>query len=571
MKRYVWLLLILLLIPLYRVEATTVSSINMDIYLDNDGNANVTETWVASVDQGTEGYHPYFNLGEAKLSNLSVSMDDHKFETVDWNINRSFSEKSYKAGIYYAGDGEYDLCFGISEYGTHTYVMNYKMEGFVVKLADADMVYWNLFPQNFSAAPGNVSIKIHSDFKYEDTLDVWGYGKYGAPCYVKDGVIEMTSDNETVSGSEYMTILVKFPKDTFNSYHKLDNEFDYYLKLANEGAVNYHQKSTADKIKDFVFGFFSVIAMIFPYIIVFLVSIFAVSKSKTNNYDFGETGNKIRKDVPNFREIPCNKDIFRAYWVSDAYKLNKKKEDFLGTVILKWLRKGNVRVEKVESKGFLGKKNVDDNIIFENEPEDANQYERNLYRWMLEASKDGKLEKNEFKTWCSNHYSKILKWFDDVLLHQTKMLVNDGKAESVIAGKVFKTTKYKIDGSMMQEAEQMAGLKNFLKEFSLIKEREPIEVNLWDEYLMYAQIFGIADEVASQFKKLYPEIIESMEQYGFGYNDIVFIHHISSDGIRSASSARAAAQSYSSGGGGFSSGGGGGGSFGGGGGGGGFR
>ena len=151
------------------------------------------------------------------------------------------------------------------------------------------------------------------------------------------------------------------------------------------------------------------------------------------------------------------------------------------------------------------------------------------------------------------------------------MLINDGKAESVITGKVFKITKYKIDGSMMQEAEQMAGLKNFLKEFSLIKEREPIEVNLWDEYLMFAQIFGIADQVASQFKRLYPEVLDSMNEYGFDYDDIIFVHMVSSDGIRSASSARRAAESYSSGGGGFSSGGGGGGSFGGGGGGGGFR
>ena len=570
MKKYIWLFIVLFLIPLYGVNANTVSSINMDIYLDKDGNANVTETWVASVTAGTEGYHPYYNLGEAKITNFNVSMDGQEFETVDWDVDRSFSDKAYKAGIYYAGDGEYDLCYGISEYGAHTYVLKYKIEGFVVKLADADMVYWNLFPKDFSAAPNDVSIKIHSDFKYEDTLDVWGYGKYGAPCYVKDGVIEMTSDNDTVNRDEYMTILVKFPKDTFNSYHKLDNEFDYYLNLANEGAINYHEKGLGEKIIDGIIAFFSVIIMVLPYVIIFIVSMFAVKK-KSINYDFGETGNKIKKDIPNFREIPCNKDLYRAYWVSDTYNLNKKKEDFLGSIILKWIRNGNVIIEKVESKKFLGKTSVDDNIIFEHEPEEANQYERDLYRWMLEASKDGKLEKNEFKTWCSKHYSKILKWFDDVLKYQVKMLVNEGKAEETTIGKVFKYKGYKIDSSIMLEAEQMAGLKKFLKEFSLIKEREPIEVNLWDEYLMYAQIFGIADEVAKQFKKLYPEIVENMDRYGLGYNDIIFIHSISSDGIRSASSARAAAQSYSSGGGGFSSGGGGGGSFGGGGGGGGFR
>ena len=91
---------------------------------------------------------------------------------------------------------------------------------------------------------------------------------------------------------------------------------------------------------------------------------------------------------------------------------------------------------------------------------------------------------------------------------------------------------------------------------------------------MFAQIFGMADEVADQFKKLYPEVIEAMNTANFDYGDLVFIRTLSRTGIQTAaakSAAVARASSYSSGGGGFSSGGGGGGSFGGGGGGGGFR
>ena len=83
---------------------------------------------------------------------------------------------------------------------------------------------------------------------------------------------------------------------------------------------------------------------------------------------------------------------------------------------------------------------------------------------------------------------------------------------------------------------------------------------------MYAQIFGIAERVAKEFKRLYPDIIT--DDY---YNDVIFIHTISAKGVSAASTAKSRAESYSSGGGGFSSGGGGGGSFGGGGGGGGFR
>ncbi|MBO5095332.1 MAG: DUF2207 domain-containing protein [Bacilli bacterium] len=102
---------------------------------------------------------------------------------------------------------------------------------------------------------------------------------------------------------------------------------------------------------------------------------------------------------------------------------------------------------------------------------------------------------------------------------------------------------------------------------SNIKDREAIEVNLWDEYLMYAYIFGNAKKVMQQFKNLYPEIQTEMENYNLDYDTLYFLNHISYSSASAATSARSAAQSYSSGGGGFSSGGGGGGSFGGGGGG----
>ena len=76
-------------------------------------------------------------------------------------------------------------------------------------------------------------------------------------------------------------------------------------------------------------------------------------------------------------------------------------------------------------------------------------------------------------------------------------------------------------------------------------------------------LFNICtNKVAKQFKKLYPEIIEN-NQYGYSYNDFIFINTFSYGSINSAETSKSRAESYSSGGGGFSSGGGGGGSFGG--------
>ena len=79
---------------------------------------------------------------------------------------------------------------------------------------------------------------------------------------------------------------------------------------------------------------------------------------------------------------------------------------------------------------------------------------------------------------------------------------------------------------------------------------------------MFAYLFGIADKVADQLKKLYPKDFKKFEENTIDYTTIYYINSLSTRSVNAASSARRAAENYSSGGGGFSFGGGGGGSFG---------
>ena len=99
------------------VNANDISSIDMDIYLDEDGTAHVTETWSADLDQGTEGYKPYYNIGNAEITNFKVSENGREYTYDDsWDTDASFDEKAYKNGINYLSNG-FELCWGISEYG----------------------------------------------------------------------------------------------------------------------------------------------------------------------------------------------------------------------------------------------------------------------------------------------------------------------------------------------------------------------------------------------------------------------------------------------------------------------
>ena len=121
---------------------------------------------------------------------------------------------------------------------------------------------------------------------------------------------------------------------------------------------------------------------------------------------------------------------------------------------------------------------------------------------MYEASRDGILEENELKKWCNNNYSKFFKWFDNVINIIRQEYVIKGYINETQEGKVFRRSVYTIEDNLHEEAIKLAGLKKYLKEFSRINEKQPIEVTMWEEYLMFAQIFGIADEVSKQFKKL---------------------------------------------------------------------
>jgi uncharacterized membrane protein YgcG len=288
----------------------------------------------------------------------------------------------------------------------------------------------------------------------------------------------------------------------------------------------------------------------------------SVSRLGKYSLDFGKKGKKFSKDTPAFREIPCKKNIFDGYFISLAFNLTKRKTDFLGAILLKWIKEDKIATKKVITK-ILKREELA--IDLKNSKFD-NSIEQRLYDMMKTASKDGILEKREFENWCDSHYDKILKWFDDVLNDVGSEFEDRGYLEE----KKTSFIGYKkciVGDKMFEDANQLYGLRKFLLEFSRIKEKEPIEVKLWEEYLMFAQIFGIAEEVAKQFKKLYPELIEQ-NNYNYNYDTFIFINTFSHSSMTSASTAQMRAQSYNAGGGGFSSGGGGGGSFGGGGGGG---
>ena len=553
MKNIKYVLFALFLLIPFAVSADQIYNVEMDIKVDKNGAANIEETWIVKASDGSEWYKQYKNLGNIEITDFNVSMDGIPLKEKEWDVDESLSEKAGYYGINTIDDG-IELCFGKRDMSKHTFVLKYKMSNFVFNTSDAQVIYSTLFP-NFKA--DNFKVTLSSYYDFPDKLDVWGFG-YKGYAYVKNGVIEMS--NEDGIDDEYVVLLAKFPKNTFettNSYEEF-TDFNSVLSKAKEGSFEYDygtKKSFWQSLWDYIYFIFFAAVIIIPVIVGFI---------KGYSSGYGYKGNKkiIEKEVPMFRDIPCGKDIYYGNALISLNNFGYKEGNILGAMLLKWIKEDKITI-KNEKKGVFNKDtstiDMRKNVTFDN------RLEEDVFDLMKDASGDGILEPKEMERYCRTNYSRFLNLLKSIKDNKVSDLRKEGHIYSRKNKEECKKSNV-MDDKIYEDSVQLLGLKKFLKEFSQIGTKEVMEVKIWDEFLMFAYLFGIADKVAKQLKHLYPNGLKiNNDDIYFDYGTLLFINTISTSSVNAASSARAAAESYSSGGGGFSSGGGGFGSFGGGG------
>ena len=549
-------------------------AVNMNIYINQDGSAKVEETWKMDAIEGTENYKAFNNLYGATISDFSV-VDEKgtKYQYVDnWDIDASRQEKKNKCGIIEKSDG-YELCYGIGDYGQHTYTMTYTITPFVNQYSDAQGFNWQLLNQEMNPKPAEFEATISSDYKfYDQDSDIWGFGYEGQVIFDDHGAIIISNrdlNNNRRGDINYVNILVRVPDGTFSNAITKNESFEAVLEDARDGS-SYQEDSSDGSI----FMFIGISVAVLAGIIAVIVGV--VSKANKNKQLYFSDGNNeipTMEHVNPFRDIPCHKDIYYFYYVATKAGIIQQddRSGILCAMLLKWIRDGYVNFTMEPSTGWFKKDKYE--IDFSGEIPTENILEEKMLGYFREASGDNQiLENKEFERWCKRNYEEIEDWFNDLIEFEEKELKEKGLMKKQTTYKKFlgidiANEKVVYEPSFRDDIIYTKGLKRFLLDFSSTEEKEVIEVKLWEEYLMFASILGIADEVEKQIGKLCPEFNQ--------YSNIDYTYTMLATrtfmygGVRSAANAYSAAHSSSySGGGGFSSFGGGGGGFSGGGGGG---
>ena len=552
------------------VDANTINSITMDIFLNKDGSGHVTEVWDMNLNEGTESYKPYGNLKNYKIKNFTVKDETGKvYETIhNWNTKANFSSKAYKCGILTTYNGV-ELCWGMSQYGDKTYTLEYDIEGLVQQLNDAQTIYFSFMPEDMNPSPKSVKITIDSDAEFtEENAKIWAYG-YDGEINFENGNIVMDSDGRLYP-SEYMVALVKFEENIFSPTVELNKAFSSLQLEAMQGSDYNLDEDIDNEDKNVGIGeMIGIIPKIFGTVFfmmisfatgpLFVVAIFGFvlyesAKPKEGSLNFGTKGRVLpnQRDINYYRDIPCGGSIYKGYFLVDNYittiKRNDSRSGLMGAIFLKWIK--DKRVTIVKTKGGLldfGKNDFAIDITTLTPSGDTIE-EKLIYMLREAAGANEILESKEFEKWCYANYRKIDNWFEYATTQAIREYVAEGaiveretQVKSIFGTKTIKQNF--VNPEVKQDAINLYGLRKYLSDYSLIHERQAIEVMLWEEYLIFAQILGIADKVEDEFSKLYPDFsfITDME-----INEInTCIRSMSYNGVYAAAKAYRAAHSSS--------------------------
>ena len=534
LKSKICLLLVLLASATGISARPYLQSLDIRVVLSHNGDARITETRVMDIDdEGTECYIGLGNMGGSEVRDLRVSDEDgNDFENIgSWDIDRSRSWKEYKCGIVYKHNG-YELCWGLGESGSRTYITSYTITSLIHAYPDADAIRHVFLDQDVSPKPDHAKISIEAEDSIlftDENCGIWGF-RFGGELGFQDGRI-IAYNTEDFGHSGAMYIMVRFNKGMFEPTIQEDDTFEHKKELAFEGSdyTSDDDWTTEDTIILLIMaiGFFIV-----PIVggIWYFIYVWRARK-------------KVNKDLLWYRDIPMKGNLQQANDVLNAYKyFGTDYNNLLSACILKLIDMGAISIEQtLNSKG-----KTEQNFVIHELKNYADQplLLRKIHSmFKTAAGEDTVLEPKELRSFMRSSKNESV----------TDSFINTLHTKTSIS-------YYK---ERFDDVRQVFGLKKFLKEFSLLDERHVNEVSLWKDYMIYATLFGIADQVIKDMKKINPEYFNMDQVAAQMANDttLPMIYSTLHSGTSRAVANKAAREARASGHGGHSSWGGGGGGF----------
>lgn len=539
--------------------------INIDVDIDKNGVGNVKEEW--QIDERdndfTERYKNIENLKGLKIEDFSVAMDGQKFSPKDpWDIDENFDQKAFKYGRIDHSEDEVELCWGISERtANNTYTLSYKINPVVIGLNDSDMLFFEFVGAYLDPKPDNFTINISSYEPIDENTKMWAFG-YEGDIHNENGSIVAKSNGEISKGR----ILLKFPKGTFATSYREDKSFDDYKDVAFEGADFENSEGTAQMTKesDFPILIGAIIALLGVGFAAFGIKKAVDEANKTKFYNIKEIPDVKNIKTYNYDKIPYDGNLEDLYVIAtNAYPNSPNFDRLINAFFLKWINEGALTFIEDKKDHGIFKKSLDQ-IAINHRPDNMGDIEESLFGYLVGAAdqrNDGKITQDSFEKYMKKRHKSLENLAQRIEKSSLDALLEKGYAEKISIAKKSGKTKEKIHLTPkgMDLYKNFVGFKNYLEDYNKIDPAKIENIDILNQYMIFAALFGISEDVYDTFLDVYPAYAQSgFYNYYLIHNINSYAHTTSSGGNSSSFAGGGGSASFGGGAGGFGGGGGGG-------------
>lgn len=568
--------------------------------INSDGSMNVIEIWDIDIED-TNTLFKTFKTDKTKYSAITnVQVTD-----MTNGLNKKFTKiNQYMYHVtkdsYYGlmnSDGEFEIAWGVGledKEATKKYKIEYTVEDVITKYNDYAELYWQFVGQDFEISANKVTgiIILPGNVNSKDEIKVWGHTKdLNGTIYAADlNKIEFELDK--ARSGRYIEIRTLFPSNLIGTTTKrikntsiLEKAIEDETKWADEAN---RKRELQSKTRNTMLAIVGIGSVIIAIIYIGKIKKYRKILKSLNQY---KPTNKLEyyRDLPDEAATP-GEAIFLLKGLYSDFTMDFGKI-FSATMLNLTLKQ---YISLSVDSNLKGKKAIKITDL-KKESVDLKTDEKEMLEFLKKAMKSKEeITMKELEAYIKAHPSAIEKlipkvhknvktnlvakqYFDEEEYKQYNNYL--GKFVLYLVGAiclffllplaiVFMINAvycYKIKNRMnvltqegLDQKEMWKGLKKYMEDFSLLKEREVPELVIWEKYLVYATAFGISEKVLKQLKIVYPTIDQTDMLNTSTYMYFMYHSNFNTD-FSSAITSSIASATYSSGsgsGGGFSGGGG---------------
>lgn len=518
-------------------EGNTMSLLEYDVQLHEDGSGTVTEYREMTMTDGTELYIEMDNLQGSEVTDFYV---EGYTENPNWNSDESRETKAGEYGVIETDNGV-ELVWGFGEYGEKEFELTYTVTNMVRQLEDGQALNWD-FNTYGDIPPETMNIIVNGPENFNsETTSIWGFG-YEGTVELENGHLVSTSQQPLESESP-LVILMQFTNAPFSNLMQNDQTLAEQLETSQDGASYNESDGISGGILALIIG-----SLIGVPVLVILFFVWIESRKKAAGKMEMGVARKRRNKGQFYTDIPYKEGEFSdiAYFLQQLQ--HGTFEDYFFAYLLKWSKEERINITTVEKDGWMDTEETviqlleRHNLLFSasdslrtsmfSQSFDSRKNQASLSDvepqtleeeiWsILEEIADlsGKVTESEMKKWSKKNAKSLSQLASEIKDDSKAILEERGyiKQDSVkVLGMTMPFVSALPQGDRLFD--RIVQFENHLDELESDESLAYRQGLPEADYIIWATLYGKGSDLVERLEELYPEQWdEGVVQYPYFY------------------------------------------------------